>query len=230
MLYDMTASTVSIVVFDLGEVMIRLARGWENACREAGVVYRPFPDTEEFRARLDALEREYGCGAISPEAYFTRLRELVGESYALDELRALHNGVIREEFPGIPETVRALKDVGVQTACLSNTCASHWAELTNPARYPGIGQLDHQHASHLLGLMKPDPRIYRRFEEETGFHGGQILFFDDLAANIAAACDAGWHGVRIADELPVVEQIRRALDEYGVMAGLPNGKTCRNLL
>ncbi|HEY3380004.1 MAG TPA: HAD-IA family hydrolase, partial [Armatimonadota bacterium] len=99
-------------------------------------------------------------------------------------------------------------------ACLSNTCAPHWADLTNAVRYPGIAALDFQHASHLFGVAKPDPAIYQLFEAATGQRSEEILFFDDRAENVAAAQACGWHAVQILPTHPAVAQIHAACLRY----------------
>lgn len=200
--------SIRAVIFDIGGVMIRLAYGWQQACAAGGIDFRPFDDTPAYRAALEALETDYGCGRITPDAYFARLHALMEGRYAPDELRAIHSAVIQEEFPGIAELVRELRAAGLFTACLANTCASHWAVLTDPAQYPAIAALD---ASHLLGLMKPDPAIFRRFEAETGLAPAEILFFDDSPANAAAARAHGWHAVHITTPTTPLPQLRAAL-------------------
>ena len=208
-------SALRAVVFDIGGVMIRLAYGWRNACRASGVEFRPFDDTPEYLAALEALEVEYGHGRISPDDYFARLHGLMGGRYTFDELHAIHGAVIQQEFPSIEAIVRALKAAGLFTACLSNTCASHWVELDNPARYPAIGLLDARFASHLFGLMKPDPAIFRRFEAETGFRPAEILYFDDGKENVIAARECGWNAIHITDSDNAVPQICETVDNKG---------------
>jgi len=204
-------STLRAVVFDIGGVMIRLAYGWQNACRASAIPYRDFDSTPAYRANLEALELDYGRGRITPDAYFTRLHALMGERYNLDELHAIHGAVIQGEFPGLYEIVRGLQSAGLLTACLSNTCASHWTDLTNPAKYPAISQLDARCASHLFGLMKPDPAIFRRFEEEVGLQPAEILFFDDGEQNVLAAHACGWTAIHITNPEDAVPEIRAAL-------------------
>ncbi|TDT32700.1 HAD family hydrolase [Naumannella halotolerans] len=43
-----------------------------------------------------------------------------------------------------------------------------------------------------VGLMKPDPRIYRFTSERIGVDPSQLIFFDDRPANVEAARTAGW--------------------------------------
>ena len=77
--------------------------------------------------------------------------------------------------------------------------------------------LNHRHASHLLGLAKPDPAIFRRFEELTDRHGNEILFFDDRSDNINATRALGWHAEQINPEADTAAQIAEHLGRYRVM-------------
>ena len=63
-----------------------------------------------------------------------------------------------------------------------------------------------------MGLAKPDPAIYEAFEAATGLRGPQILFFDDLAPNVAAARARGWNDPLVE----TVPQLRRHLGAYRV--------------
>ena len=210
----MAIPTIRLVVFDLGGVMIRLAVGWENMCRAAGVPYRPFTPSEVFTAERQSLWREYERGLIGPDRFFAEFTHLLDGLYSLAEVRALYGAIIQDEFAEMPRIVYALKRAGYRTACLSNTCASHWSELTNPARYPGIGLLDAQYASHLLGAAKPDPLIYGMFESLTHSEPREILFFDDTEPNVAAAAARGWHAVHITPARPAPAQICAALEDF----------------
>ncbi|MHB9131691.1 MAG: HAD-IA family hydrolase [Armatimonadota bacterium] len=212
----MTASKIRIVVFDLGRVMIRLSAGWEGACQAAGISYRPFDFTPEERAAFVHLEREYECGRLTTDHFAEQVHQHLHGLYTPDEFKAIYLAIIQEEFPGIHDIVLALKGAGYTTACLSNTSQLHWPLLTDPVIYPGIAALDIQHASFLFGLAKPDPVIYRRFEEVTGFSSKEIIFFDDREDNIEGAQSCGWHAMQITPDRLSVEQITAALKSYGV--------------
>ena len=209
-------SSIQVVVFDIGGVMIRLAGGWVSACESAGICYRPFAMTPELRDGFAELERLISTNAISISCYGRRAACLLADLYSPDEIIDIYQAIIREEHPGIYELVRQLKQAGVRTACLSNTCAAHWEDLTNPTLYPGICALDFQHASHLFGVAKPDTRIYRHFERATGFSADEILFFDDLGDNIEGAHACGWSAEQILASCSPVEQIYAALPQYGI--------------
>jgi len=209
-------SSIQLIVFDLGNVVFNLAGSWERACAFAGVTYRPFAFTPDEHARMQELEVLVESGTMSTEEHRAGLYALLHGRYTLEEIAAMYQAIIREEIAGVYDIISGLQHAGYRTACLSNTCAAHWVDMTNPALYPAIGLLDFQHASHLLGVVKPDPRIYRRFEAATGFSPAQILFFDDRQENVEGAQACGWHAARIDSPATAVEQIHRALAAHGI--------------
>ena len=77
--------------------------------------------------------------------------------------------------------------------------------------------IQHRHASHLFQLEKPDQAIFEAFEHATQARAVDILYFDDLAQNIAAATQAGWRAIQIDPHCETVPQIRRALALHGVL-------------
>ena len=212
----MPDSSLRIIVFDLGGVMINIASGWESACRFAGVPYRPIELTAEKRAEFLRLEHAYEMGRISTEEFTRGVLPVTNEQYTPEEMAAIYLGVIQGERPGIHDIVAGLQAAGYRTACLSNTCVLHWPVLTDPALYPGIARLDAQHASHLFGERKPGEAIYHCFEAATGTAPAEILFFDDRPENVQAALDCNWHAVPIHGDRPSDEQIREALSAHGV--------------
>jgi len=212
----MSDSPISIVVFDLGGVMIQLAGGWEAACECAGFAPRPFTFTPEMRAKFAQLEHGIESGSLDVDEFARLLQQVVDDQFTAAELCTIYLAVIQHELPGIYEIVTGLKAAGYRTACLSNTCALHWPVLTDPQCYPAIGQLDYQCASHLFGVRKPDLAVYRHFEDFTGFAGPQILFFDDREENIQAAQECGWHAVLIKRSVPAAEQMYAAFAAHGM--------------
>ncbi|GAA5155966.1 HAD-IA family hydrolase [Nocardioides marinquilinus] len=53
--------------------------------------------------------------------------------------------------------------------------------------------------SHEVGLAKPDPRVYDLTARRLGVEPSEIVFLDDVEANVEAARAAGWHAVLHVD-------------------------------
>ncbi len=114
-----------------------------------------------------------------------------------------------ETFAGaIEPTVELLAQLhsdGLPLYALSN-----WSEekfrLIRP-RYPFLGWFRQIVISGALGLAKPDPLIFKAFEEQTGLLAEDCLFIDDHLPNLEAAQARGWATIQfcgaahLADEL-----------------------------
>ena len=60
------------------------------------------------------------------------------------------------------------------------------------ANYPFLEEFDRAYISGHMGVIKPEPEIYRMVEDDCGVAPGALLFTDDRADNIAAAAARGW--------------------------------------
>jgi 2-haloacid dehalogenase len=112
-----------------------------------------------------------------------------------DEIAMWRDRWIEMAAPEIPESVavlRALRARGVPVFALSNFGVETFAVAE--AHYPWLTEFDRRYVSGHLGVMKPDPMIYRIVEADCGIAPGRLLFADDRAENIAAAEARGWQG------------------------------------
>lgn len=222
-----------MVVFDLGGVLIRICRSWAEACAAAGLPVRGPSASHDASGRRHALAERHGTGAVSSEAFFSLVSESMSGLYSPQEVRRIHDAWLLGEYPGAGDLASAIREAGLTTGVLSNTNHAHWARLL-PARCGGTGEftvlenIEHLHASHLLGLLKPDPMIYRAFQrlcrcEDDPRH---LLFFDDLAENVQAARACGWQAELIDHAGDPVAQMRGHLERRGVRLR-PIGGTAR---
>lgn len=207
---------IKLVIFDLGGVMVRLARSWEDACRRAGVPYPKIvmqPDiAAQVRAVIDPSER----GQVTQEQFDQQVGGLLGLSPA--ELARVSANWLAEPYPGIDELVDRLHARGVALACLSNTNERHWDIMRSEGRHASlpVSGFTHHFVSHEIGVRKPEPAIYEHVEKATGIAPGSILFYDDRLDNTAAAAERGWRTLTIDPARPV-EQMTAHLTELGLL-------------
>ena len=211
-------SHIRLVVFDLGRVLVRICDGWRHACEVAGVrVPTRGPDPASMAALHDLVCR-FEVADMSPADFCRAAAPVLG----LEErdVVATWNAYTLGTYPGAAELLDQLKAAGMTTACLSNTNATHWRLMQDPARHSHFpfDRLTHAFASHLLRLRKPDDAIYTHVERATGVAGESIVFFDDIAENVEAGRRRGWHAYRI-DPSPdnPLPQVRSRLRDHGVL-------------
>lgn len=217
---------IGCVCFDVGGVLVRTTHGWTEACRSIGLDVRGPSGGDAARRLRQELTHQLGTGRMTEREWAERLESALGRLYDADELVRIHQAVIQREYDGALELIEALNAAGIATACLSNTNAAHWVRLLHhdgdsprdgDPEYPSLLRLRHPHASHLLGVAKPDLAIYRAFEKSTGFIGARILFFDDVIENVEAARSLGWRAERIDYKTETIPQMRRLLRSYQVL-------------
>lgn len=202
-----------LIVFDLGRVLVRICDGWQDAFARAGVSLRHDVPDEATRARLLEGVKRIEVGDMEVDAFCAEVAGHLG--LPCETVTTMWRGYSLGPFDGGEALLADLAAAGVATACLSNTNAEHWRVLTDPADPHGrvVNRLDHQFASHLVRARKPDPAIYAHVERATGFAPEQIVFFDDLAENIATAKQRGWaaHLIdRCENPIPTIREHLRA--------------------
>ena len=236
-----SARDISWVVFDLGGVIVRIHHSWQHAAAAAGVsgainsthdvarAHAPnstsdaapnstphsmFDPTlhraDDFRTLVSEQQR----GMLSHDDFCSGVSQLTSGVLSAQDVARIHTAVIVGAYDGVEQLVLQLNKRGLSTACLSNTNHQHWQLMHSMAAFNAI---QHRHASHLFQLEKPNQAIFRAFESATQARSCDILYFDDLADNIAAATQAGWRAILIDPHGETVPQIRRALATHGVL-------------
>ena len=214
-----TDNSIDLVIFDLGGVLIRLSDGWRNVCNAAGVVYPTALNASDVMRAMIDLMTAHELGHIDNEVFFVRAGQLTGLSTA--QVQAVLHARLAGRYDGVDELITQIADTNTRTACLSNTNAAHWHIMTGDGsdgrnRLP-LNVLNHRFASHLIGAMKPDTRIYEHVEAQTNTPPYRILFFDDSSHNCAAANARGWRTHKIDPSGDPVTQMRDVLIAFGVL-------------
>jgi len=203
-----------VVCFDLGGVLVRICRSWEEGCAAAQIDpnrrWRP-ADSDGVHQKLVAA---YTVGAIDDQTFFSQLEQSAGGVYCADEFRRIHEAWILGVYAGAEALLDDLRSAQVTTACLSNTNAAHWRHM---ADWRVLTALDHRFASHVLGCAKPAREIYTTFSQALGIGPSDIVFFDDMCENIDAAHELGWDAVHIDHTGDTTFQIRHVLIARGVL-------------
>lgn len=202
----------TLVVFDVGGVLVRIRHTWDDILSALGETPpardEPWPHAEY------APLTSYQDGSLDEDAYLLQLGSDLG--LTPEKARRAHAAILESDFVGSTDLVCDLKAKGVKTACLSNTNALHWATFLDSSRHPSIAALDRRFASFEMRVNKPQPEAFRIVEAE--FPGMERkIFFDDSMANVAAAIELGWQGYRVDPDGDPPAQMRRILRVSGVL-------------
>ena len=205
---------VRLVCFDLGGVIIRICQTWEERVAAAGLEMRDTAHWDKIDPARDTLMVGYMTGILTGRQFAHQLSEALHGQYSPEEVTAIHDAWLIDEYEGVGAIVDRLHQAGLDTAALSNTTNEHWARMDE---FPTVAQLKHRFASHELGLSKPEPAIYQHVEQQLGYTARQILFFDDAEENVIAARNVGWRAERVDPAGAPAQQIRNALTEHGIV-------------
>ena len=85
---------------------------------------------------------------------------------------------------------RALRAKAVPVFALTNFGRNSWDETLPKLDF--LSEFDRTYVSGVMGVTKPDPRIYAMVEADCGIAPAALLFTDDKAENITAAARRGW--------------------------------------
>lgn len=106
---------------------------------------------------------------------------------SLAHLDALISASIRNDAAAI---LRDCAGQGVTVAVLSNAPPAMERAIDDAGWRRHV---DRVFLSSAVGIMKPDPAIYRLVTAELGLAPDEIAFIDDKSANTDAAASSGWH-------------------------------------
>ncbi|TBW35112.1 HAD family phosphatase [Siculibacillus lacustris] len=181
---------VTHVVFDIGNVLVR----WDPHILYDRI-FGDAADAERFLAEIcDAewnLEQDRGRPMAEGIAErIERFPDWVDEIRAWDER---WHEMVPGPIDGMVEILETLRARGVPTWAISNFSSEKFAETL--ARFPFLTGFRDTVVSAHVGLVKPDPAIYRLFLDRNGLDAADCLFVDDLAANVAGARAVGLNAV-----------------------------------
>ena len=175
-----------IVVFDIGNVLLR----WNPRN-----LYRKVFDDEERMERFltTALDMDFVSHTDFAEDFAGALdtRAKSFPEFAA-ELRMFRERWIETLGGPIEENVallRRLRASGKPVYALSNFARETFALAENDHDF--LREFDHRVISGHVGVVKPDPRIYKILFERVGRRPNELLFIDDFIANVPCCRRAG---------------------------------------
>jgi putative hydrolase of the HAD superfamily len=204
----LSPGSADALLFDLGRVVLDIDFSRAMACwaRHGGC------DVADITARFSGGEaiRRYESGKIDDDAYFAHLRNMLGVDITHEQLLEGWNAIFVGEMPGIaPLLERAAKRLPLYA--LSNTNPLHIAHFSR-VHADVLGHFREMYLSSTIGLLKPDAAAYDHVVKAIGAPASRVVFFDDLADNIAGARAYGLTAVHVKSS----EDVARALTALGI--------------
>ncbi|MFJ2173991.1 HAD-IA family hydrolase [Streptomyces sp. NPDC087851] len=175
----------TVVMWDLGGVLAPSGRALTALAEALDVTETALADP--YWSHRDA----YDLGG-SPEEYWHRIAEALGRPLdggwieRLDRIETECWAALASDAAAL---LARLTRRGTPLGILSNAPGSLARAVR---RAPWSGRFETLVFSSDLGLMKPDPLVYRAVDERLGRAPSEVVFFDDRPENVAAARAHGW--------------------------------------
>jgi putative hydrolase of the HAD superfamily len=206
---------IDALLFDLGRVIIELdtermhARWAELAGMSAAEMRERVAD------RVSASEafRKHERGEIDDAEFFAHLRSALEVELTDEQLADGWNAIFVGEMPGI-RSVLARIDGRLPLYVLSNTNAMHQACWS--VRFADVlARFRKIYVSHDMGARKPEPEAFKAVVTDMGVAPERVLFFDDIADNVAGAEACGLQAVHVRSAADVEVALGRWLGPLG---------------
>jgi 2-haloacid dehalogenase len=177
---------VQAVVFDIGNVLIEWnpERYYDSQLGEAER-RRLFAEVPLIRMNLDI-----DAGALFRETIYAMAER---HPEWAEPIRWWHDRWIELASPRIEPSIgllRALRAKGIPVFALTNFGVHSFAYART--QYDFFTEFDRCYISGEMGVIKPDPEIYRMVEADSGLPPQALLFTDDKPENVEAAAARGW--------------------------------------
>jgi putative hydrolase of the HAD superfamily len=199
------------IILDLGNVLVKLdySRSFTNYIKSDN------KNREYFMKSLffDPIHKDHESGKISSDEFITEfiqiIERVIGVKVNKDEMLKAFNSIFAE--PLISEDTLLKMKKNYSLYLFSNTSFIHFDYIYN--NYSFMKLFDEFFLSYELKCMKPDEEIYKKVIEKIKISPSEIIFVDDMEANIEAAIKTGMNGIVFKGE----EDLLRKLAELNVI-------------
>lgn len=195
------------IVFDIGKVLVH----YDPHLAYAELI----PDEKERQWFFDnvctsAWNVEQDRGRAWAEAENLLIGEHPVHEKNIRAFRRCWHAMVPYAYEDTVAVMEKLVADGWDVTMLTNFAADTFAEAK--ARFPFLARPRGVTVSGEIGIIKPDPDIYRIHAQRFGLTPSETFFTDDSPANVEGAREAGWHAVLYQD----AEKLRQDLLDRGI--------------
>jgi putative hydrolase of the HAD superfamily len=150
-------------------------------------------------------------GKLSPQEFFKRVKEMLGLRLEFESFVPIWNDIFSLSITNraVYSLVNRLRH-DYQVVLLSNINALHYEYLRQ--RFPVFGVFHRVFKSFEMGLIKPDPAIYKKVLEELNAQAGDVFYADDRMELVESAKALGINSFQFRG----IGQLKKDLESVGV--------------
>lgn len=185
------------IVFDFGRVLLNI----NPLLTQAGLAelgYRP--DKESQGAKDDEIVVKLECGTITDDDFIDSVLSVVKEGATSQDIVRVWNDMLLDFPENHVATLRKLRKE-YKIYLLSNSNSIHFNSYTATFRERygvELGSLfEKMWFSFHIGIIKPDPAIFRFILKDEKLEPSETLFVDDTLIHVEAAKSLGIRGFHL---------------------------------
>jgi epoxide hydrolase-like predicted phosphatase len=200
--------SIRAVFIDFGGVIVRTEEKGPRM-RQAERLGMTSRDLEKIIFESESSQRA-STGEIPEEAHWQAVADALGVN------RQESDKITAEFFSGdrtdatLLEFLRSLRPER-KVGLISNAWSGLRAFITSQ-RFEDV--FDEMIISAEIGLMKPDPRIYRLALEKLGVQPEESVFLDDVLVNVEAARSLGMTGIHFTQPDKALDELKQLLNKH----------------
>ncbi len=198
--------SIKTVLFDADGVIQRRPEGWKDSL---GDLLGFCGDPGEFLSEVRTVEGPTIDGSSDFSQVLLPVMSRWNCRASLDD--ALRVWTMIVVVPEITSIITALRRNGIWCHLATNQEQHRARYMSESLGYAGL--FDKEFYSCHLGMMKPSKGYFRAILDDIGVPAEQVLFIDDLQANVDSAREVGLHAATFSTETGQ-EGLRRILAEH----------------
>ena len=196
---------ITTVIFDMGNVLIDFR--WAQLFREMGLSGERF-DRMAKATVLDPVWSEFDRGFWTDEMMLEGfVKNDPGMEKEITQMMNEYFPRLLKKFDYTDEWLDSIKAKGYKIYILSNFSAKAFRDCTDQLDY--VSKADGAVISYKVGLIKPDPAIYRYLLDTYDIDPKEAVFIDDVQENLDAAAEFGITGILFTDRKSADEELAK---------------------
>ncbi len=196
-----------LVIFDLGGVVVDVEsdRLMHQIAQMAGLSIDDVQDIVYHKTLL----KEFELGRLKPSEYFYGLKEKLHLPWTFEQFQQFWNDILIEK-KDTTAVISRLKG-RCKLSVLSNTNTLHLDHMK--AKVSVLAGFDDIIGSFAVGMVKPDPEIYKLALKRAGVAAEAAVYVDDRPEMIEGGKGVGLHAIRFES----ASQLERELRAVGLL-------------
>lgn len=200
--------TINAIIFDMGRVLVDIDNDFLVKELFKGLHAANVQELGR-KTMSDPAMVEFNTGCMDARTFHARMHDSYGVEPNFELFKQRWCQIFRT-MNGMEELVSSITP-NINVGLLSDTDPIHWEYLRTT--WPWIGAISNPTLSYELGVMKPNPAIYRTAATNVKTAPQHCLFIDDLQANVDGAKAIDMQAIRFEG----VSQLANRLREWNLI-------------